>query len=357
MGQGELVKKLITSDRVLRNNVGGNSTYAKNLYSKLKELEWEIDVESSFHQSKTMSALSEIKLGHSKLDGVIHYPADTGPIYSKNIPTFTTVHGNASLHIANIRPNIGNRIWNQRVKLACKVSTAIVTVSENSKRDIIESFKIEPESINVIYHGINHEVFKPFVSEKEIDVARASLLQKYMIHGDYVLFLGNLEPRKNLESVVAATKSPRWPRNLKLVVVGRYAWGNKSVISDMSSDSRIIYLGFIPIEDVISLLGTAKCLVFPSLYEGWGFPVLEALAVGCTVISSSKGALMESTQGNALYLEDPKSPKEIVDMVRYVIENPSQLEQLRRSGLEFAKKFTWENSAREHDALFSKFLQ
>ncbi len=351
------MKRIITSDRVLKNNVGGNSTYANNLYGKLAEFGWEIDVESSSHQSRLVSALNEIKLGHSKLDGVVHYPADTGPIYSKVIPTFTTVHGNASLHVPNIRPNIGNRIWNQRVKLACQASTAIVTVSESSKRDIIESFQIAPESIHVIYHGINHDVFKPLVSEQEIDLARSSLLQKYEIEGDYVLFLGNVEPRKNLQSVLAATKSPNWPRNLKLVVVGRFAWGNKSVITEMSSDSRIIYLGFIPIDDVIRLLCTAKCLVFPSLYEGWGFPVLEALAVGCTVISSRKGALMESTQGNALYLEDPKSPEEIVNLIIYVLENPSKFAQVRKSGLEFAKKFTWENCAKEHDALFSRFLR
>lgn len=351
------MKRIITSDRVLKNNVGGNSTYAKNLYGKLLEFGWEIDVNSTSHQLKVLSALNEIKLGRSKLDGVIHYPADTGPIYSKDIPTFTTVHGNASLHVRNIRPDIGNRIWNQRVKLACKASTAIVTVSENSKKDIVDSFQIEPELINVIYHGIDHDVFKPLVTEREIDLARLILLQKYKIKGDYVLFLGNVEPRKNLESVLAAIKSPKWPRDLKLVVVGRFAWGNRSVITEMAYDSRIVYLGFIPIEDVIRLLGTAKCLVFPSLYEGWGFPVLEALAVGCTVISSRKGALMESTQGNALYLEDPKSPEEIVNQVLYVIENPPTLALIRKSGLDFAKKFTWKNCAKEHDALFSRFLR
>lgn len=350
------MKRIITSDRVLRNNVGGNSTYANNLYGKLTEIGWEIDVETSSHKSKIVSALNEIKLGHSRLGGVVHYPADTGPIYSKDIPTFTTVHGNASLHVPNIRQNISNRIWNQRVKLACKASTAIVTVSENSKRDIIESFQITPESIHVIYHGINHDVFKPLVSEQEIYSARSSLLQKYNIGGDYVLFLGNLEPRKNLQSVLDATKSTNWPQNLKLVVVGRFAWGNKSVLTEMSSDSRTIYLGFIPIEDVIRLLGTAKCLVFPSLYEGWGFPVLEALAMGCTVISSKTGALMESTQGNALYLEDPKSAEEIVNAIIYVLENPTEFEQIRKRGLEFAKKFTWENCAKKHDALFSKYI-
>lgn len=347
------MKKLIASDRVIKKNVGGNSTYARNLYANLPKFDWVIDIRSFSQNSRIISMVNEAMLGNSDLHGIIHYPADTGVIHSKRIPIITTVHGNASLHVPGIRSKLENRIWNERVKLACQASTGIVTVSENSKKDIVESLQIAPDSIRVIYHGINHEIFKPLAADSEIKTINYILKERFQIVGDFVLFLGNLEPRKNLKSLVAAVKSPNWPSHLKLVVVGRYAWGDKSILSEISNNSKIIYLGFIPIDDVVNLLRTTKCLVFPSLYEGWGFPVIEALAVGCSVISSTRGALIESTQGNALYLEDPESPEEIVGLVQKVLENPADMLKMKESGIIFAKEFTWEKSAKEHDAFFT----
>ena len=347
------MKKLITSDRVLKKNVGGNSTYAMNLYANLPKFDWVIDIRTFSQNSRIIAMVNEAKLGNSDFNGVIHFPADTGVIHPKRIPIVTTVHGNASLHVPGIRSKIENYIWNERVKLACHASTGIVTVSENSKKDIVESLQIAPDSIKVIYHGINHEIFKPLAADIEFEIVTNILKEKFQIVGDFVLFLGNLEPRKNLKSLVAAVKSPNWPGDLKLVVVGRYAWGDKSILSEISNNSKIIYLGFIPTGDVVNLLRAAKCLVFPSLYEGWGFPVIEALAVGCSVISSTRGALVESTQGNALYLQDPESPEEIVGLVRKVLENPSDMLKMKESGIIFAKEFTWEKSAKEHDAFFT----
>lgn len=218
----------------------------------------------------------------------------------------------------------------------------LIAVSEFTKQRLVERFGIRPEKITVVWNGVD-EQFRPR-SADEIAAVREAL----GIRGTrYLLSLGSLEPRKNLRRLLAAWGKlrPELPQDVSLVVVG--AKGAPKVFRDASIDTipdGVHFTGYAPQECLPALYSGALALVYPSLYEGFGLPPLEAMACGTPVITSNTTSLPEITGGAALLI-DPRSEDAIADAILRLVADQSLRDSLSARSLVHASKLTWDQSA------------
>jgi glycosyltransferase involved in cell wall biosynthesis len=242
---------------------------------------------------------------------VLHCTTFRGPVRSE-VPTVLTVHDLAILRAPEVFPRwhrLYGRLGLQRV---LRAASAIVAVSEFSRDETIELAGIPPERIRVVPHGID-PVFGP-------DGPSAA--------GDYVLAVATLEPRKNLRRAVEAARAA----GVELRVVGARGWGGVEVTG---------WVGEIPDAELAALYRGAACLLYPSLYEGFGLPVLEAMACGTPVVTSAATA-MEEVAGGAAVLVDPLDVASMADGIREALR---RRDELVAAGLGRANQFTWQRAA------------
>lgn len=173
-------------------------------------------------------------------------------------------------------------------------------------------------------------------------------LKKYKIEGDYILFVGTLQPRKNIVRLIEAF-STLGPKLYTLVVVGKPGWLYEEIYEapkKFKVEDRVKFLDYVPDEDLPALYQNALCFVLPSLYEGFGLPVLEAMHYGCPVVTSNVSSLPEAA-GDAAIMVDPESTESIKEGIEKVLGDKSLREKLVKKGYEQVKKFSWEKCARE----------
>ena len=251
---------------------------------------------------------------------VLHCPTFRGPVRS-SVPVVVTVHDLAVLR----HPGTFNQ-WTRRysrlaVPRVARAARRVIAVSEFTRGEIVELLGVPAGRIRVIPNGVG----KPFVPDGPAAV------------GDYVLAVGTLEPRKNLAAAQRAAER----LGVELRVAGARGWG------DVQVDG---WLGRVSDEELAALYRGARCLVYPSLYEGFGIPVLEAMACGTPVVTSTGGAT-EEVAGGAAVLVDPHDPAVIADGIE---EAAARRDELRALGLERAAGFTWERVAAETWAVYEE---
>lgn len=335
--------------RILDRETGGNTTYARHLEAGLTHLGHEVDrIPSYSHPALTM--LSESVFGLKKLgdNHVTHYVADTGALLRGPNPTVVTVHGVASRWIEGTRSPGKEKLWRARVSRAVVASDSVITVSNSSANDICEIFNIAREKITVIPHGI--------------DVAKFSIRETYtpamltrLLPEKFVLYLGNIEPRKNLVNLIKAFQLPELKKSgIHLLIAGRPAWDYGEVMQMIESSANVQHLGFVSDTDRIALMQNCDLFVFPSLYEGFGFPVVEALAAGAVVVSTRRGSLAE-VAGPALVL-DGVTPEELCRDITISLSDDVQRAECQNSGLAWAQRFSWEQSIQRHVDVYTETL-
>lgn len=225
---------------------------------------------------------------------------------------------------------------------AVKASKLIITVSNEARKDITTSLRIAEGKVRVIYEGIDH-VFR---REKD-DVLLNSVRRRYGLPERFILAVGTLEPRKNLRTLIRAYREMAEVNGNKLglVLAGRLGWKPADLEDYLyGEDKRITVTGFVPQCDLVALYSLAEVFVLPSLYEGFGFPPLEAMACGCPVIVSNRGSLPEVV-GDAAILIDPENVESMVHAIRAVESNVSLRADLVRRGLDRVKLFSWKTAA------------
>jgi glycosyltransferase involved in cell wall biosynthesis len=230
-------------------------------------------------------------------------------------------------------------------KISLDRADKIATVSEFSKGEIIKYFAVDPSKIAVIPSAVNAGSYFPIKDQKTL----APYKKKYSIAGEYFLYLGTLEPRKNIGLLVEAyhllkQKIPDVPR---LLLGGKKGWLYESIFKKVEAlglGKNVLFLGYVPDEDVAPLMCGALAFVFPSLYEGFGTPPLEAMACGVPVLTSNCSSLPEVT-GDAALLVDPSRVEEIAAGMERLLTDKNLRGELSRKGLERAKQFTWERAA------------
>jgi len=234
-------------------------------------------------------------------------------------------------------------------------SRVIITPSEFIKKEVLDKLTFPEERVVTIHHGIDHAVF----NQNRIDYARKNPLWNNIREiGNFLLFVGTLQPRKNLKGLIHAYISlpASFQRSYKLLLVGFEGWNNKDV-SEMIMKNKNIHI-FDSISDnteLAELYRRASLFVFPSFYEGFGFPPLEAMACGCPVVVSNVASIPEVC-GDGAYYVDPHNVESIANGILRVTEDENLRKKLIQKGLERVKLFTWETSAQKHREVFERAL-
>ena len=226
-----------------------------------------------------------------------------------------------------------------------KSADKIISISHHTKQDLIKYFKITEDKIKVIHLAAN-ENYKP-LNEKEI----INIKQKYNLNYSFILYVGTLEPRKNIPTLLKALyKLKKQGIKHKLVITGKKGWKYKSIfetIDKLNLQKDVIFTGYVPDEDLPALYNAADLFVYPSLYEGFGLPPLEAMACGTPVITSNTSSLPEVV-GDAGIMVNPYDVDELANKIYEVLTNDGLREELSKKGLERAKLFSWKKCAEEH---------
>jgi len=226
----------------------------------------------------------------------------------------------------------------------------IIAVSQNTKNDLINYYEIQTNKIKVVYSGIDHELFQP--RDKNLPEF-AQIKAKYQLPEKFILFLGTLEPRKNITGIIEAFNLLKNNfsefADLNLVIAGEKGWGYKKIF-DLAQRSpftkQIFYLDYINRQDKPFLYNLAELFIFPSFYEGFGFPALEAQACGLPVIASSNSSFPEILGGSA-FLVKPDQLEEIALAINQILTNSTLKQNLINKGLENVKRFSWQTCAQE----------
>jgi glycosyltransferase involved in cell wall biosynthesis len=238
--------------------------------------------------------------------------------------------------------NIKRRLWHWFVDIEKTLRRAdvIFAVSAFTKQEIIDRFGIAEYKIHVIHPGINHSLFRAKQSTDNLREIRNA----YGLPGDFMLFLNTIEPRKNIIRIIDAFEQLEKP--VTLVLGGKKGWKYGNILKRIEQSPRrrlIRYLGYIPEEDKPGIIKLARAVITPSLYEGFGFPALEGLAVGTPVLTSRIASLPEVVGDSALMV-DPYSVTDISFAMKELLYNEPLREQLISKGLEQAKQFNWEQT-------------
>ncbi len=239
---------------------------------------------------------------------------------------------------------------------ATQQAERILTVSEASKRDILRLCDVPPERVAVIYNAID-ERFRVTPNEEQVALVR----ERYQLDDDFVLYVGNIKPHKNVERLIDAFAQVRQAGldHLKLLVIGdaitRYATLRRAVHRG-KLHKHVRFLGFVPTETLAILYRLASVFVFPSLYEGFGLPPLEAMACGTPVVTSNISSLPEIA-GDAAILIDPHDSTSIANGIAQAITDTALREKLRARGLERAQMYSWERSVTRVREIYDEVLR
>ncbi len=338
-------------------------------------------------------------LNREKLD-LFHSPANIIPLFY-NKPSVVTVHDLAIYRYPEFFPKtfLSRQAFSTKILVPKTLIKAkkIIAVSKNTKRDIIENFGIPEEKISVVYEACDENA-----KELSKAVPISQLTDKFGLKEKYFLFIGTIEPRKNLvrlinsfRNLMTAYDSPA--QDCQLILAGNNGWNSEEVYkaiaaansSILARDKRrsgkerrsgfdtrsqelkekegerrsgqerrkkdpIKYIGYVSNEEKFSLLASAYCFVFPSIYEGFGIPVLEAMTSGSPVIASSGSSLEEIADSNSGILVDPCSEAEITNAMQIMLTDEGFREMAKKRAVEKSSHFNWDKCARETLSIYAE---
>jgi glycosyltransferase involved in cell wall biosynthesis len=346
----------------------GNCTYIRNLVRALREIDKQNDyvlyVTKSMHpfyqdfhsyenfsirQLPMKNPMIRIPLAlawetaKDKLD-ILHVQYISPPFHEGTL--VTTIHDLGFLHVPETFSRfevIRSKIF---IRMTAKRAKKIITGSHYSKNDIVETYGIDPKKIEVIPLGVSG-IFNP-----GIDPADAQkILRKYGIQKPYLLCVGRLNPRKNLISLVKAFDMLKKEKSIlhKLVIVGKDDFATKEIIKSIKatdSANDVVFTGYVAEEDLPSLYSETDVFIYPSLFEGVGLPVLEAMSCGVPVIASDSSSLTEIL-GDSGILVDPLNPEELMRAILHITSDQDLRNSYRAKGTARAENYSWASTAQK----------
>jgi len=289
-------------------------------------------------QQQWMSQPPDAAAGHVD---IVHSTGYTSPALGKS-RLVVSIHDLSFVTHPEFHTEANRAFCIREVARAAKYAAKIIVPSENSKRDLQVYYEVDDERIAVIPYAAD----PAFMPADPADVA--GVLRKHTITGEYLLFVGSVEPRKNLAGLVRAADS--WLREKpgrQIVVAGPAGWLNSDVhrlITERGLEGQVHFLGYVDRDDLRALYSGARAFVYPSFYEGFGFPVLEAMACGCPVIASNAPALKEIAE-MAAKLVTPGDDDQLARVIREVADDEAERAELVNLGLERASRYTWRETA------------
>lgn len=255
-----------------------------------------------------------------------------------------TVH-DLSFALAPELYNFKRRFWHKflSVKKLLRRADRILAVSNYTKLDLIRLYELNEQKISVIYPGVDEQTFYPNQSIEDLRACR----NRYDLPGEYFLFLNTIEPRKNLENLIKSFE--RTDVRAHLVVAGKKGWKTSAIFKLLKNNlkaNRVHYIGYVKEEDKPQLFKMATAVLYPSIHEGFGFQVLEAMAVGTPVIASQVASLPEIA-GDVAFLVNPQNQLDLAVAMREMEKNSPLRSMLIQKGFERVKKFNWQETAKQ----------
>lgn len=347
---------------VIALNQAGSGVYASSLLRSLRALNTETEcVAFSVRQEREMSASKTLRTRvdtiyrdilwtHALLPrqaesaevDLLHMPAGVIPLHS-HCPTVVTILDTTVLQSPANFPFWHRNYSRLLIPFSAKHASIVLTISNHSKRDIASRLQVAPEKI-IVTHLAASEEFR-LIPESDT----ASALQKYSL-SSYLLCVSTLEPRKNMVRLLQAYGRVHRDRTVPLLVhVGPKGWHYAAIFQEVERlglEDSVRFLGRVPLSDLVALYNAASALIYPSLYEGFGLPPLEAMACGCPVVASNAASLPEVV-GDAGILIDPCDVDALANAMCTVLGDKGVGGELRERGLKRAKLFSWERCAQE----------
>jgi len=352
---------------VLNINQAGTATYTRNLINAFKD----IDSKDEFHffsvnQKRDMSSPKTFKsrlqtiyrdiiwthgqlpyqASKCKID-VLHMPANIIPMWI-SCPTVVTIHDTATIQFPEIFTYWNRKYYQAFLPVSSKNASVILTVSNFSKRELVGLLKVNPNKVIVTYNAVSPEFRK--ISQKKIEYVK----NKYNLNR-FILTVGTIEPRKNLSRLLKAYALLRRDGfHYKLVHAGPYGWLSNGIsreVEQLGLYKEVVFLGRVSLDELVALYNSAFIFVYPSLYEGFGLPVLEAMACGCPVITSNNSSLPE-VAGEAAVMIDPYDVAQIAYAIEDLYKDQRKVNRLIERGFNRVKAFSWENCAEKTIAAY-----
>ena len=316
-------------------------------YSKYKNVK---EVVISFQNKLLWDQIGVPRVVRSEKIDIIFNPKLSIPLFAPAKKIFT-LPGLEQFVLPNVfrwYDRLSSRIMSP---LYCRRANAIIVMTETARTNLKKYLNVSDDKIKVIYAS-HHERFEVIKNKKDL----LAIKQKYNLPENYIFFIGGITPLKNFSNIIKAFKIIKDKIPVKLVMAGFKRWKYTSdleLIKKLELQDDVINLGFVPDDDLPYLYSSARCLLFPSLYEGFGIPILEAHASGCPVICSKTGCTPE-VSGKAALLVNPYDYKEIAKAVFDILNDMDLREKLIASGLDNLKRFSWSKNARQTLELFEK---
>jgi len=239
--------------------------------------------------------------------------------------------------------------WNLRLIMPYVVrrAAAVIADSQSTRHDLIELVGAAPQKVHVIFPGV-----APAYRVLPASEARAHVRRRFGLDEGYILFVGTIEPRKNLDTLVEACRRLSWPA--PLVIAGSVGWRAADIhrrLQSLQQQGHVRLLGYVPDEDLPALFNAARVFAYPSWYEGFGLPVLEAMACGTPVVTSNVSSLPE-VAGPAALLVAPADAQALADALARLLHDEALAADLRERGLARTPGFSWQRTVRETAALY-----
>jgi glycosyltransferase involved in cell wall biosynthesis len=290
---------------------------------------------------------------------VYHGPAVFLPHVKLGYGTVVTIHDLVSFLFPETVPRKYSLYMRLMTRLAARSADRIIAVSHATKADLVQILRVPPAKIVVIHEAVGPEFSRPPSNE-----AIASVVRRYGLRSPYCLFVGNLEPRKNLPGLIEAfaqvlRRLEGAGLSAQLVLAGTRAWLHAGIFRAVEAHglgAAVVFTDYVPLADLPALYAGATCFVFPSLYEGFGLPVLEAMAAGAPVVAARAGSIPE-VAGDAALLVDASAPGELAAAIEAVLTDAALRERLIMRGHARAALFEWNAVARATRAVYESVYQ
>lgn len=288
-----------------------------------------------------------------KLD-LFHGLSHELPPFGLKCPQIVTIHDLIYLRYPEFFPAIDRMVYDRKFRGACERATKIVAICEQTKRDLIEFFKTPEAKIEVAYQSVD-----PRYGEILSDEFLASKKIKYQIERPYFFFVGALEERKNVTTLISAFASISEQVPYDLVIVGRgnaeYEKKLRSLISENNLSKRVHLLNHIPDSDLPALYQAADVMCFPSFFEGFGLPIVESL-MGRTPVITSKGSCFPESGGESTWYIDPNSKTDLAQAMKILAGDEKRRDQMAKEGHEFVQKFQLSETSKRLKEIYEQTI-
>lgn len=287
----------------------------------------------------------------------IHWYTQITPFFlNLNVKKVLTIHDLTPILFPETHTRETSLLWNLTLKLIKNRIDVIVAISWNTKKDCLKHLGLSEKKIKVIHLGVDDK----YKLKADKDKLRQELKRRYNLGSPFILYVGTLEKRKNISTLIKAFyKLKKEGIKHKLVIVGSKGWRYKDIfeaVKKLNLQKEVVFTGYVPEEDLVIFYNLADLFVYPSLYEGFGLPPLEAMACGCPVISSNTSSLPE-IMGDAGIMVDPFDVNDLALQMYNVLNSDDLSEDLSSRGLNRAKMFTWERTAKDTWKIYEKLYK